>query len=257
MKEVAELYGVSVRTLHYYDEIGLLVPSSRSGAGYREYGDAELLRLQQILLGRELGLSLERCRLLLDDPETDRRALLLSQRAELEKRAHHTAGLMRAVDEALERLDSEADLPMNERSSQMIAEENVDGFDPGRYEQETKERWGHTDPYKEAARRTRGYGPEEWQQIKKESEDLYRRMADRMVAGAKAHDDDVMGLAEGLRLHIDRWFYPCSPAMHANLAAMYEADARFANNIDKFGEGLAGFLSAAIRANSARGAGSD
>ena len=98
VKELARLSGVSVRTLHYYDEIGLLVPSSRSEAGYREYSERDVLRLQQILVARELGLSLEKCRQLLDDPSVDRRSLLQRHRDELAQRARKTKAMLRAVD---------------------------------------------------------------------------------------------------------------------------------------------------------------
>jgi DNA-binding transcriptional MerR regulator len=87
VKEVASLAGLTIRALHHYDSIGLLVPSARSAAGYRLYADDDLLRLQQILIGRELGLSLEAIRRSLDDPRFDRREALLAQRAELGARA--------------------------------------------------------------------------------------------------------------------------------------------------------------------------
>ena len=87
VKQVARLTGLTIRTLHHYDSIGLLAPSARSAAGYRLYDDDDLLRLQQILIGRELGLSLEAIRRSLDDPRFDRRQALLAQRTELAARA--------------------------------------------------------------------------------------------------------------------------------------------------------------------------
>jgi len=99
VKEVAEITGVSVRTLHHYDAIGLLVPGGRSEAGYRLYDDEDLLRLQQILIGRELGLTLEAIGRSLDDPAFDRRQALLAQRRELERRAEETAEMIRANGE--------------------------------------------------------------------------------------------------------------------------------------------------------------
>jgi DNA-binding transcriptional MerR regulator len=101
VKEVAGLTGLTVRALHHYDSLGLLVPSARSAAGYRLYDDDDLLRLQQILIGRELGLSLEEIRRSLDDPRFDRRQALLAQRGELAARADRTAGMIRAIDAAL------------------------------------------------------------------------------------------------------------------------------------------------------------
>ena len=97
MKDVARLTGVSVRTLHHYDAIGLLVPSGRTAAGYRRYTDDDLLRLQQILIGRELGLPLEEIRQSLDDPRFDRKAALLDQRQRLHERARQAEAMIRAI----------------------------------------------------------------------------------------------------------------------------------------------------------------
>lgn len=100
VKDVASLSGLTVRALHHYDSIGLLAPRARSSAGYRLYDDDDLLRLQQILIGRELGLSLEAIRRSLDDPRFDRRQALLAQRAELAMRAARAAEMIRAIDAA-------------------------------------------------------------------------------------------------------------------------------------------------------------
>src|SRR5882724_4006984 len=105
VKEVAELSGVSVRALHHYDELGLLVPAGRTSAGYRLYDDDDLLRLQQILIGRELGLSLEEIHRSLDEPSFDRKRALVAQRAELEKRAQQAQAMLRAVDAAIALID--------------------------------------------------------------------------------------------------------------------------------------------------------
>src|SRR6185369_5408776 len=105
VKEVAALSGVTVRALHHYDELGLLTPKARTDAGYRLYNDHDLLRLQQILIGRELGLSLEAIRRSLDDPSFDRRAALVAQRAELAARAERAESMVRAIDAALAALE--------------------------------------------------------------------------------------------------------------------------------------------------------
>ncbi len=105
VKDAARLAGVSIRTLHHYDSIGLLVPSARTGAGYRLYTDDDLLRLQQILIGRALGLSLEEIRRSLDDPKFDRKTALLDQKKRLRERARETEAMIRAIDVALAALD--------------------------------------------------------------------------------------------------------------------------------------------------------
>jgi len=109
VKEVAELSGLSIRALHHYDAIGLLTPSFRTAAGYRVYDADDLLRLQQIMIGRELGLSLEDIRRSLDDPSFDRRSALLTQRAALERRAQHTTEMIRAIDAAVGVIDGAND----------------------------------------------------------------------------------------------------------------------------------------------------
>jgi DNA-binding transcriptional MerR regulator len=244
VKVVSEAAGVSIRTLHHYDAIGLLVPSGRTEAGYRLYTDDDLLRLQQILIGRELGLALEEIRRILDDPDFDRRQALLRQRAELVGRLERTTRMLHAVDAAL--------AAMQQENKVMDLKQIFDGFDAGQHEPEVKERWGDTDAYRESARRTRGYSIEDWKRCRAENEATMLDVAEAMKAGRRATDAEVMDIAERHRLSIDRWFYPCSKPMHARLADMYEADERFAANIDGHAEGLTPFLSAAIRANAQR-----
>jgi MerR family transcriptional regulator, thiopeptide resistance regulator len=250
VKEVAQLAGVSVRTLHHYDEIGLLVPTERTAAGYRQYDDDDLLRLQQILIGRELGLSLEDIRRSLDDPRFDRREALRAQREQLAARAHRTAEMIRAVDKALAVLDGGG--PQEYAMSNAEKKELFDGFDPAQYEDEARERWGDTEAYKVSKNRTSRYTKADWERLSVEQAAIYGDMVAAMRAGVTADSTQAMDVAERHRLSIDRWFYPCSAQMHRGLADMYEADARFAENIDKHGAGLTPYLAAAIRANAAR-----
>jgi len=248
VNELARSAGVSIRTLHHYHEIGLLVPSGRTESGYRLYDDASLLRLQQILIGRELGLSLEQIRRSLDDPKFDLRQTLLEQRRELEQRGAHVARMIRSIDQALVALD-------HERQGENMAvdkKEIFDGFDPSKYEAEAEARWGDSDAYKESARRTKSYTKKDWENLREEQASIYGALLLAMNSGKNPEHDSVMDIAEQHRQSIERWFYPCSHAMHRGLADMYEADPRFAENIDKFGAGLTPFLSAAIRANASR-----
>lgn len=244
VSEVARTSGLTVRTLHHYDAIGLLRPSARSRAGHRLYSDDDLLRLQQILIGRTLGLSLEQIRRMLDDPAFDHRAALEKQRGELQTRAEETAAMIRAVDAALAQLTRKGDPTMNR-------EDLFEGFDPEQYEEEAEQRWGETDAYRESSRRTSTYTPEDWKRIKADEHALMEAIADRMRARVSPEDRTAVDLAERHRRHIDRWFYPCSHARHAGLADMYVADDRFRATFDRHGEGLADYLAAAIRANAA------
>lgn len=248
VKEVSRIAGVSVRALHHYDEIGLLVPSGRSEAGYRLYGDDDLLRLQQILIGRELGLPLEEIRRSLEDPKLDRRAMLERQRQEIAIRAERAALILRAIDAALAALANEGGKTMKEMSKEEITQ-LFEGFDPSRHEDEVKERWGQTDAYKESARRTAQYTKADWERYKTESHAIMTDAARLYRSGVAAEADEAAAVAERHRLSIDRWFYPCGPNMHVGLADLYEADPRFASSIDQYAPGLTAWWSSAIRGN--------
>lgn len=237
---------MSVRTLHHYDAIGLLVPQLRTAAGYRVYTDADLLRLQQILIGRELGLSLEELRRSLDDPGFDRMAALRDQRERLRERVQQTEAMIRAVDAALAGLDGD------QEDAEMNVEDLFQGFDPSQYEDEARRRWGTSDAFAESAKRTKRYTPDDWKALMAEQTAIYDDAYAALKAGKTPSDEAVMHIAERHRLSIDRWFYPCSRRMHCGLASMYEADDRFRQSIDTHGDGLTSFLAEAIRANASR-----
>ena len=246
VKDAARLAGVSVRTLHHYDSIGLLVPSGRTAAGYRLYTDDDLLRLQQILIGREFGLSLEEIRRSLDDSRLDRRTVLRNQRQRLKERARETEAMIRAIDVALAAIDG------SRNKGAIKMEELFEGFNSSQYEDEARNRWGTSAAFTEAGRRTRGYSADDWKAIKAEQAAIYEAAYAALKAGKTPSDAVVMDIAERHRLSIDRWFYPCNHRMHGGLASMYESDERFRNSIDRHGEGLTAFLAEAIRANASR-----
>jgi hypothetical protein len=132
-----------------------------------------------------------------------------------------------------------------------------DGFDPGKYDEEVQQRWGNADAYKISTRRTKSYTETDWLELRDEQKAIYADAFAALKAGKQPDDPAALAVAERHRLSIDRWFYPCSPRMHRGLADMYEADQRFAANIDKHGAGLTKFLAAAIRANAARAGGAE
>ncbi|HEY0251372.1 MAG TPA: MerR family transcriptional regulator [Kofleriaceae bacterium] len=232
--ELAKLTGITVRTLHHYDEIGLVQPSARSDAGYRLYGEADVRKLQRVLVYRELGLPLDEIAGVIES--ADARAVLEKHREMLiEKRARLDA-MIRSLDAALRH--------EGDTMSATDVTEMFDGFDE--HADEAKARWGDTPAYAESARRTKHYGPTEWEAIKREGEAVYQRFAELLHEGAPPSDARVQGVVAAHRAHIDRWFYPCSIAMQRNLAALYVGDPRFAANLDKIAPGLAAFVHAAI-----------
>lgn len=249
VKEVAQLSRVSVRTLHHYDTLGLLRPSARTDAGYRLYDENDLLRLQQILLGRELGLSLEAIRRSLDDPRFDRREALLLQRAELEARLEQTGAMLQAVDAALALL--EAETPAVQKK-EMDMKQLFDGFEPQSHEAEAEQRWGPSPAFEESRRRTRSYGKAEWQRLAVEQAEVYAAVFSVLQAGKAPSDPAALEAVENHRRCIERWFYPCNYEHHRRLADLYEQDTRFSANIDKYGSGLTPYLVAAIRENCRR-----
>ncbi|MHC5263063.1 MerR family transcriptional regulator [Streptomyces sp. UC4497] len=244
--QVARFAGVTVRTLHHYDEIGLLAPSERSTAGHRRYGEADLDRLQQILFYRELGFPLDEIQALLDDPESDPREHLRRQHDLLTARIEKLQKMAEAVEHAME---------AQKMGIQLTPEERFEVFgdkDPEEYSEETEQRWGNTAAYAESQRRVATYSKEDWLRMKAENDDWLARYAALVAAGEPADGERAMDLAEEHRDQISRWFYDCPHEMHACLGAMYVADERFKAYYDALGEGLADHLSAAIHANSVR-----
>ncbi len=157
---VARIARVTVRTLHHYDEIGLLRPSARSRAGYRLYTGQDIERLQQIRFHRQLGMALEEIRRVLDAPDFDIRAALRAHRRHLAQRLKDTEVLVATIDRML-------GFPEGETS--MAIEDLFEGFESEQHEAEAQERWGTTPAWAAAQRRTRDYGSDDWKAIKAES----------------------------------------------------------------------------------------
>lgn len=246
VSEVARLAGVSVRTLHHYDELGLIRPSARSAAGYRLYAPADLERLQQVLFFRELDFPLEEIQRILSAPDFDVAVALRMQRQLLSERLARVGSLIKAVDAAITSLEKGATMTGEQRF------EVFGDFDPREHEAEAAERWGDSAAFKESAQRTKRYQKQEWAQIKEELNSIFSDLARLAAAGGSPMGAEAMAIAERHRLHVTRWFYPCSPSMHSGLGELYANDPRFQANIDRYAEGLADFARQAWRANADR-----
>lgn len=243
VSQVARMTKLSVRALRHYDEIGLLHPSDRSEAGYRLYDQRDLQRLQQILIYRELGFPLEEIRRIVSDPKYDVREALRRQRELLAEKASRFQTLLQSVDAAIDSL---------ERGTSMDPQKMFEGFDPSKYEEEAKERWGNTPEFAESKRRTAKYTKEDWDRYRAESAALVNELAKLFDAGVPATSDQAMDVAEKHRESITRWFYPCSYEIHRGLGEMYVNDERFAANYEQLRKGLATYFRDAIRANAER-----
>lgn len=243
---VARFAGITVRTLHHYDSIGLLPPSERSGNGYRGYTGADISRLQQILAYRELDFGLDEIRRLLDEPADAVFALRQARR----RIAEQIGGLQR-ITESLD-----AAIRAESKGTNMTPEEKLQAFgdfDPEEHAEEAKERWGGTDAYAESARRTGSYTAYDWQRVSAEADEVNRGFLRLIADGTPADSTKAAALVDAHRAYITKWFYECPPEIHAGLGSMYVADERFRANIDKAGDGLASYQSAAIAARYAGG----
>ncbi|MQS10129.1 MerR family transcriptional regulator [Streptomyces alkaliphilus] len=245
--EVARFAGVSVRTLHHYDAIGLLEPSGRTHAGHRRYEEKDLDRLQRILFHRELGFPLEEIAILVDDPDLDPTDRLRRQHHLLTERIGKLRRMAAAVERAMEARRMGISLTPEERFEVFGRDHDWEAYD-----REAEERWGDTDAWAESRRRSARYTKEDWQRIKAEDDELNTRIAALVAAGTAPDSPEGMDLAEEHRQRICRRFYPCDHAMHVNLGDMYVADERFTATYERIREGMARWLRDAIRANAAR-----
>jgi DNA-binding transcriptional MerR regulator len=240
--DVARLAGVTVRTLHHYDRIGLVSPSGRTPAGYRLYGEGDLDRLHAVLAYRELGFAL-------DDV-----AALLDGAAEPLAHLRRQHGLVRSRIEQLQRLLAglEKEMEAFMTGMRLTPQERFEVFgdaDPEQYAEEANERWGDTDAYRESQRRASGYGKDDWTAIKAEGEAVTRRFAELLAAGVPATSAEAADAVRAHRAHITRWFYDCDPQMQRGLAQMYVEDERFTRHYEEIAPGLARYVHDAVLAH--------
>ncbi len=244
--QVATLAGVTVRTLHHYDEIGLLSPSGRSAAGYRTYSAADLERLQQVLCYRGLGFPLREIERMLDEPGGDALSRLRYQHALLARQIGRLQRMLGALEKEMEAYQMGINLTPQERL------EVFGGFDPQEYEQEAADRWGDTDAYRQSQRRASSCTKDDWAAITAEGAAIEAGFAEALRAGAAPDGEVAMDLAERHRQHISRWFYDCGHDMHRGLAEMYVSDERFRAHYEEIAAGLAQYVRDAIVAAAER-----
>ncbi|KXY89795.1 MULTISPECIES: MerR family transcriptional regulator [Bacillus cereus group] len=227
VKEVANLVGISVRTLHHYDEIGLLTPDETTESGYRLYSNENLETLQQILFFKELGFPLKKIKEIIMSPSFDREeALKLHKKMLLEKRARLDK-VIATIDKTIQHTKGEIE---------MTNKEKFEGFDFSHnpYEEEARERWGDA-----AVDKANEYAKGMSKEKQEEFNAIYRNLA-ALRHGAP----DSKEAQEAIKVWYDylQNFSHYSLDAFKGLGQMYVADERFTKNIDKFGEGLAQFM---------------
>ncbi|MBO5494626.1 MAG: MerR family transcriptional regulator [Eubacterium sp.] len=232
IKKFAELTGVSVRTLHYYDEIGLLKPSSVDRfTGYRYYDESSLLCMQEILFYRELDFSLKSIAEILSSPNYDREKALKEQKKLLTLKKERLERLILSIDDAVK------------------GENVMSAFDNSEFEAykfETKEKWGNTKAYAEFENKTKDYSKERFADINSGLEHTFCAFAELMQSGAEPISAEAQALVKKLQDYITENYYTCTDEILAGLGQMYVADERFKSNIDKYADGTAVFVSKTI-----------
>ena len=236
ISEMAKLSGVSVRTLHYYDEIGLLEPSEVvSETGYRYYDENSLEKLQQILFYRELDFPLKEIVQIMNASDYNKEEALIKQRELLKlkrKRLGKLIGLLNA------NLKGDTTMSFHEFETTEIDEAKE------KYAEEVKERWGNTDAYAQSQKKTSKYTKEDWKRLNDERDELLRQFSECL--GEKPASEKVQKLVKGWQQHITDNYYDCTKEILAGLGQMYVLDERFTKNTDKYGEGTARLMNEAF-----------
>lgn len=235
INELAKLSGVTVRTLHYYDKIGLLKPKENTESGYRIYDETSLITLQQILFFRELDFPLANIKDIISSPSYNQKEALQKQKELLLQKRNRLDGLITLVEAKLkgEKIMSFKEFDMSEIEAQKK-----------KYADEVKERWGNTEAYRESNKKTKSYDETQWAKIQADSDAIFKDFA--ALRHSAPESPQAQALVKAWQDCITSHFYNCTDEILSGLGQMYTADERFTTNIDKYGEGTAAFISKAI-----------
>ncbi|MBQ9943137.1 MAG: MerR family transcriptional regulator [Clostridia bacterium] len=232
IKEFADFTGVSVRTLHYYDEIGLMKPAWVDPiTGYRYYDEQSLLRMQEILFYRELDFSLKSIGDMLSSPDYDRQRALEDQKKLLTLKKERLERLILAIDGAA-------------KGENVMTAFDKHAFE--KYKEEAKEKWGQTAAYQEHAEKTRNYTNQTWGELAERLDRIMAEFALCMKRGETPDSSEAQQLVKTLQSHITDNYYTCNDQILLGLGQMYVGDERFRQNIDRHGDGTARFICDAV-----------
>ncbi len=238
----AALVGVSVKTLHHWDAIGLVRPGTRTAAGYRVYSGEDIARIHRVLVYRELGLPLARIARVLDAPDTDARHHLRRQRDELVQRIDRLQQMVGAVDRMLEATRTGIRLTPQEQ-----VEIFGDDWEPALVD-EAEARWGDSPQWAQYAERAAGLSPQDWKEVAARTAALEADLADAARAGLAPGSPQANLLAERHRALLSTYF-DCTHSMHACLGRMFADDPGYTDYFDALAPGLTVWLRDAVHAN--------
>lgn len=241
VKQLAKMAGVTARTLHHYDQIGLLKPSSRTPAGYRQYNKTDLLRLQQVLFFREFGLPLEQIRRMLDRPGFNALAALEQHYAKLMAEQARIAVMLRTIEKTIQNLKNE------EKNMTLTDAELYEGLNPQTVERWNKEVNEKYDPalVAESNHRVRKMSKEQWNAVKAEGGQVTLRLAELYQSGATPESAEAQAAISLQRRWIEHFYTP-SAEVFRGLGELYASHPEFRANYDKYAPGLADFLRDAV-----------
>ena len=236
IKELANLAGVTTRTLRYYDQLGILTPAELGSNNYRYYDHDNLLRLQQILFYRELDVPLKEIQFILDSPGFQLLPALKNHQEALREKVNRYKELLGTIQKTISSLH---------RGENMAENEYFEGFDETLYEEEARDRWGHTSQYKESQRKWSSYSKDQKEEIKKEGGRITLRMVTENPE-VRPDDPEVQKAVGDYYAYLNQYFYTCEVEFIRGLADMWVQDPRFAVNYERIREGGAAFVKEAV-----------
>ena len=237
INKLAKLAGVSVRTLHYYDQIGLLKAGRVAENGYRWYEGKELIRLQQILFFRELDFPLLEIKRILDAPDFQITTALVDQKKLIELKRKRLAGLIKTIDKTIQNLNNKTTMDDKDLYNGFSEEEMK------KFSEEAKQRWGNTEAYKQSTARVAKMSKDDTAAIQKENNELMKEIAANMAKGPQSPEIQKLIAQHYNNL---RHFYEPNLEMYRGLGQMYVNDERFGKYFEKYAPDLARFMRDAI-----------
>ena len=240
--QAASRLGVTVRTLHHWDEIGLASPSLRTHSGYRLYVTADIARLQRAIVYRELGLSLGSIRELLDAETTDPTLPLRSQRAQIQERITRLHEMAQGLDRMIQAYEQGLLLTAEQQAAIFGPEWNPD------WAQGARARWGTTEQWAQFAEHAARFGPDDWEAVARIQAELEHDLARAMRDGVVPGSAEANRLAQRHRETFEAYFH-LTHEMQVCLGRMFEQDEGFAGYYNRIQPGLAGWLARVIDGN--------
>ncbi len=236
ISETSKITNLSIRTLRYYDEIDLIKPSKITDAGYRYYDEKSLEKLQEILFLKELDFSLKEIKEIVSNPQYNRK-----------KAMENHKNLLIMKKNRIENLISLLENITNGGSSMSFKEFDMSDIqkEQKKYAEEIKERWGETEAYKESENKTSKYSKDKWANLAEEADAIFKEFS--VIKNESETGEKAQFLVKKWQAYITKNYYNCTKEILEGLAEMYIVDERFKNNIDKYSEGTAEFMSKAIK----------